>query len=222
MDVTTYTMILVCKLWMLSFSYKDGGEDHKNLLPREIEHKVDTLPNFFEYMSYVCYASGAVVGPVFEYKDFKNFIELSGQYQDMPRGLNSYVAFVPAMKKFIGSLLCLAVHVGIAISGYSVYFCGSKEFITHGNFFTRVVYYFIAMSSQRLMYYSPWLLNDSGSIASGLGYTKTIKDKDGKVLEYEYDRVISVYMINLETSVTCVKMMSYWNHTVHLWLNHYV
>lgn len=72
------------------------------------------------------------------------------------------------------------------------------------------------------MYYSPWLLNDASSIASGLAYSKTIKDKDGKVLEYEYDRVISIYVINLETSATCVKMMAYWNHTVHLWLNHYV
>ena len=34
MDVTTYTMILVCKLWMFAFAYRDGGEDPKKLLPR--------------------------------------------------------------------------------------------------------------------------------------------------------------------------------------------
>jgi len=33
MDITTYTMILVCKLWILSFAYKDGGEDPKTLTP---------------------------------------------------------------------------------------------------------------------------------------------------------------------------------------------
>lgn len=31
MDITTYTMILVCKLWILAWEYKDGGEDLKNL-----------------------------------------------------------------------------------------------------------------------------------------------------------------------------------------------
>ena len=33
MDITTYTMILVCKLWVLAWEYKDGGEDPKNLTP---------------------------------------------------------------------------------------------------------------------------------------------------------------------------------------------
>lgn len=146
MDVRTYTMILVCKLWMLAFSYKDGGEDPSKLLPREKDHKIDKLPNFFEYMSYVCFCCGACVGPVFEFKDFKMFMELSGSYEDMPRGFNSSVAFVPCMKKFFGSIACVVVHVALVLVGFPISFCGTKEFITYGNFFTRIGFYYVAMT----------------------------------------------------------------------------
>jgi hypothetical protein len=33
MDITTYTMILTCKLSALSFCFKDGGESDEKLLP---------------------------------------------------------------------------------------------------------------------------------------------------------------------------------------------
>lgn len=221
-DVTTYTMLLVCKLWMLSFAFKDGGEPDSNLLSREVQYKIDRMPSFFEFMSYVCWCCGGLVGPCFEFKDFKDFMELTGHYKDMPIGMNSMAAFVPAMKNLLGGIACIILHVVIVMQGFTVSFCGTKEYITYKNFPARVAYYYIAMTSQRFMYYVPWKLTDAATVASGLAYSKTFKDKQGNVTGYEYERIVSIYLISLETGATCIKMMADWNHTVHLWLNHYV
>ena len=148
MDVTTYTMILVCKLWMFSFAYKDGGEDHKTLTKDQMERKIDEMPSIIEYLSYVFYCGGGIVGPVFEFADFKNFMELKGHYKDMPRGTSSYVTIVPAMKELLGGFVCIGVHVALVVAGgFDIYFCGSKEYLTYGTWFTRVGYYHVAMTS---------------------------------------------------------------------------
>ena len=68
------------------------------------------------------------------------------------------------------------------------------------------------------MYYSPWLIIDAASKASGIAFNG--KSKDG---ELKWDRVVvSIYVWAIETGFTPIKMMAYWNHTCHLWLKHYV
>ena len=44
MDVRTYTMLLMIKLWGLTFAYKDGGEKIENLTKDQIERRVVQLP----------------------------------------------------------------------------------------------------------------------------------------------------------------------------------
>lgn len=70
----------------------------------------------------------------------------------------------------------------------------------------------MAMTGQRFMYYTPWALTDAAVIASGLGYNGK---KEGSFL---WDRIVSIYVIELETSATPVKAMGYWNHMISSWL----
>jgi len=67
------------------------------------------------------------------------------------------------------------------------------------------------------MYYTAWSLTDAAVIAHGLGFNGT--DKGGS---YLWDRVISIYVVELETAATPVKSMAYWNHMISVWLNKYV
>lgn len=87
--------------------------------------------------------------------------------------------------------------------GYSVYFCGSVEYLKHGNLFMRFVYFFIAMTGQRFMYYTPWCISDAAVISCGLSYQHSSKS---------WDRIVSIYIIDLETSATPIEMMRFWNH----------
>ena len=53
MDVTSYTMILMTKLWGLSWAYKDGGVKLDTLTKDQLQRKVMHLPNILEYLSFV-------------------------------------------------------------------------------------------------------------------------------------------------------------------------
>jgi hypothetical protein len=70
MDITTYTMLLTCKLSALAFCYRDGELKDSELLPEQIENKVVKLPSAFEIFSYNYFCCGCVVGPFFEYSDY--------------------------------------------------------------------------------------------------------------------------------------------------------
>jgi len=48
------------------------------------ERKITVLPSFIELLSYSSFPGACVVGPFFEYTDYKMFIELKGRYADIP------------------------------------------------------------------------------------------------------------------------------------------
>ena len=104
------------------------------------------------------------------------------------------------------------------MKGFDIYFCGSTEFLTYKTWVERVGYSYIAMWSQRFMYYTPWMLVNGGIISCGLGFNGV----DPKTGYNKWDRIFAIDIWALETETTCVKMMGHWNHSVHVWLKHYV
>jgi lysophospholipid acyltransferase len=173
-------------------------------------------------MSYIQYCCGAILGPCVEFRDFQKLMEFEGHYKDLPRGMDAVATFAPTLWNLGGAIASISVHVGLALAGFSIYFCGSPEYAEYGNFFTRVAFYFIGMTGQKAMYYIPWLLNDAASKASGLAYSGTEVDKKTGEKTHKWDNCVSIYVWKLETGSSCIQMMSYWNHGVHLWLNHHV
>ena len=121
MDITTYTMILTAKLSALGYCYADGAEKEEDLLPEQKQYRVKELPTVLELCSYVFFCSGCIVGPFFEFADYKMFIERTGRYSSIPS------TFVPALKKFLLGKLCLGVHIFIGMHCYHA-FCYTEEF----------------------------------------------------------------------------------------------
>ena len=218
MDITTYTMILLCKLWMLSWAYKDGGEEKKNLTAEQFERRVVQLPSLFEYFGYVFFCTGSIVGPVFEYTDFINFINLTGNYATLPRGHKASVSILPGLKLFGYGLAALAIHMSLVSLGFDVYWCGSKEYITYGSIWKKIAYYYISVTNQRIMYYVPWYIIDGACTLIGLTYNGS----DPKTNEHRWDRMFSVNAFYVEFSSNPMEIMTYWNHNIHLWLKRYV
>ena len=124
----------------------------------------------------------------------------------MPRGTkNGWVVIKPALIRFSHGIVCIVLHVVfVMVLGFNVYFCGTEEFLTYGNLFTRMFFCYIAMTGQRFMYYTPWCISDASQIASGLAYNA--KDKDA------WNKIVNVKIIELETSTTCIEMIRHWNH----------
>jgi D-alanyl-lipoteichoic acid acyltransferase DltB (MBOAT superfamily) len=121
MDVTTFTMVLTAKLSALAYCYKDGGEKDEKLLPEQKDKKVEKLPNVLELLSYVYFPSACIVGPFFEFADFKMYIEKTGRYANIPSSGKQ------ALLGFLRAKLCLVIHMGIANYCYPA-FCGTEEY----------------------------------------------------------------------------------------------
>lgn len=177
MDSTTYTMMLLTKIWGLAWSYRDGYLPNKDLRNEgQIRRKITHLPTLFEYMGFVHFASGCIVGPFIEYVDYKNWIELKGHYEKLPTG--TYKTLWPAVKRYFTGCCCLTFFLVVSgVFDISIYFCGTPEYVTYKTFFHRVLFYMLAMTSQRFMYYSPWCFSDASMIACGLAFEDVKPDE---------------------------------------------
>jgi len=92
----------------------------------------------------VFFFGGCVVGPFFEYSDYKNWIELTGHYSDLPKG---FATLRPALIRFINALMCISIYVALSsVLGFPISFCGDKEFITYRSEAFRIFYYNVAMT----------------------------------------------------------------------------
>lgn len=141
---------------------------------------------------------------------------MTGPYEKMPRG--DLTNLVPALKKFFAAAGCMAINiVGNLFFGFNMYYCGDPEFLSYKTIWHRIAYFWCAMTIQRFMYYSPWCLSDAAMISCGLAYNGTDNGT------HKWDRIYNISIYDLEIgSSSCISMMAYWNHTVHLWLKRHV
>lgn len=148
MDVTTYTMLLMTKLWGLTFAYKDGAEPVEKLTKDQVERRVVQMPTLIQYFSYVFFCCGCLMGPFFEFADFVNWIQFTGNYKKLPRGLkNGWATLIPALRRTFDGFLCLGIHLYFILGlGFSSSFVGLPEYATCGGFAYRMFYQFMAMT----------------------------------------------------------------------------
>ena len=168
MNITTYTMLLVCKLSALAFCYKDGGMDESKLTEDQKKKQVKELPNLLEFISYVWYCNACALGVFFEYSDYKRFIERTHEYEKVPSPI------LPSLKTLGMSVSCLVTFV-VANNFFPMDTCWSDEYLTY-SFPYRIFYYHVAMTFKRFFYYGPFCATTGGIQSSGLGYNGVKKD----------------------------------------------
>ena len=166
MDITTYTMLLVCKLSALAYCYQDGMTNSEKLNQDQRDRMVVHLPSLLELASYIWYCQACALGVFFEFSDYKRFIERTHEYKNVPSPI------IPSLKWLAQGLACLALFT--FISPYChVEMTYSKEYseeFTGFSYPMRILYYFFAMSFKRFFYYNPFSMTTGAIIASGLGY----------------------------------------------------
>lgn len=151
-----------------------------------------------------------------EYADYIDYMEMKGDYSDMPCG--------PSMPTLVPSLIQLAkgYSMGFAnllvcnILGFNVKICGTEEWPNYKSGLYRFMHYNLAMTGQRFMYYSMFMLQECCFVSSGLGWNGV---KDGA---NTWDKLPVVILKLVEFSNSPIGAMKGWNHSTHLWLNRYV
>ena len=167
-----------------------------------------SLPTPLELASYVWYSQACALGVFFEFSDYKRWIERKKEYANVPSPI------IPSLKWLAVALSCLAVYT-VANQHFYVEFCWSKEYLDC-SYPYRVFYYFVAMTVKRFFYYNPFTMTTGAIVASGLGYN------DVKNGEHQWDKIVSVYIWEVESSASPIEMLRFWNHQVHLWLKFYI
>jgi hypothetical protein len=198
MDITSYTMLLVCKLSALAYCYQDGMTDAAKLNQDQRDRMVLKMPSPLEFASYVWYCQACALGVFFEFSDYKRFIERSHEYKDVPSPV------LASLKWLVTSLLCLGMFT-VVNPYFNVETCWSEKFFDF-LYIYRIFYYFIAMTVKRFFYYNPFCMSTGAIVASGLGYNGMEKG------EHKWDKVVSVYIMGVETASSPIEMLRFWNH----------
>ena len=94
-------------------------------------------PTLLELFSYIFFYPSCVVGPSFEFSDFKNFIEFKGDYKDIPMNKAMY----SALKEFFKAIACIIIFIGGA-KIVDLHYLVSEDFYNH-NYILKVIFFII-------------------------------------------------------------------------------
>jgi lysophospholipid acyltransferase len=79
-DETSPMMVIVIKLTSFAWSVYDGTQD-VSLLSEEQKHaRIETMPSLLEFLGYIYFFPGFLVGPALEFTDYQKFIHQSVRF----------------------------------------------------------------------------------------------------------------------------------------------
>jgi len=203
-EITAFTMNLVWRLISLAMCFRDGYWESDN----ENEHRISKLPPFYKVLVYTFNVPSCIASPFYEYKDFEDWIELKGHYEQIPNPLNS------GLKRFATGL-CWMVVVVVIGGTFNIPALVSDDFC-HMSLAMQSLYQFWTVWAIKYAYYIVWWFVDTGMILSGLAYDGT----DQGVVKY--DRYTNVKEAEVELGWYVKKMVYSWNITIQYWMKKYV
>lgn len=71
-----------------------------------MKRRVKTLPDYLTYLGYVFFLPACLIGPVFEFRDFEDYLNQKGDYEKIPSTIR------PALLEFRTFIISLAIYVG--------------------------------------------------------------------------------------------------------------
>ncbi|GBB99659.1 hypothetical protein RclHR1_00360008 [Rhizophagus clarus] len=75
-DSTGPQMVLVIKLTSFAFNIFDGRKPIKELTPYQRSKAITSMPSILEYLGYIFFFGGFMVGPAFEFMDYRQFTNM--------------------------------------------------------------------------------------------------------------------------------------------------
>jgi lysophospholipid acyltransferase len=167
------------------------------------------MPGLLEFTSYVFFCNAAALGVFFEYSDYKKFIERSHEYVDVPSPI------LPSLCWLFQGFLWMVIFL-VGSKYYYLPECWGDAYVTWPLWY-RIFFYHVAMTFKRFFYYGPFSITTGAIIASGFGYNGKGKDQADK-----WNKVVQIYVFDIECGKSPNELLRYWNHQVHLWLKYYI
>ncbi|KAF3925097.1 hypothetical protein AA313_de0209372 [Arthrobotrys entomopaga] len=221
-DITGVQMVLVMKLTAFCWNVWDGKFPDSELTPVQQDRAIREMPSILDYAGYVLFFPSVMVGPAFDYSEYKKWLDLSMFDVEVTdkKGTVRKKRRIPrsgrmATRKAITGLIWIGLFVK-ASSMFTVEFALSDEFLNY-SILPRVWYIYWLMFGARLKYYGIWSLTEGACILAGLGYNGL--DENGRI---RWDRVTNIDAWQLETAQNSRGVLEAWNKNTNKWLRNYI
>ncbi|OJJ43746.1 hypothetical protein ASPZODRAFT_169051 [Penicilliopsis zonata CBS 506.65] len=225
-DITSAQMVLIMKLSAFCWNVHDGRLPQEQLSDAQKYAAITEFPSLLDYTGYVCFFPALLIGPAFDFVDYKRWIDTT--LFDVPPGTDpSKVpptrkkrkiprSGTPATKKMLAGLGWIFLFVQLSSyyypadlleDSYMEYSLPRRVFIMHMIGFTA-----------RFKYYGVWSLTEGACILSGMGYNG-FDATTGKVF---WDRLENIDPWSLERAQNSYGYLGSWNKNTNHWLRNYV
>ncbi|KAJ3032198.1 UNVERIFIED_CONTAM: lysophospholipid acyltransferase [Siphonaria sp. JEL0065] len=198
-DATTPMMVLVIKLTSFAWNVYDGTKEDKDVIPELQSRAIKKYPNILEFFGYVFFFAAFLVGPAFDFNDYREFTNGEGVFatvteKGVKKRLPSRVW--PTLKCFLGGVLWMGVFIKFS-KGFS---------------------YDAAGIAARSKFYTAWLLSEGACNLVGIGYSG-ISHKTEKPV---WNRARNVSILGFELAENPKVLIDNWNMRTGFWLKNCV
>lgn len=153
----------------LGYNYANGAADTAKLSPSQIKRRVVDRPSYLTYLGYVNFMPACLVGPVYEYADFDQYFNRTGDFVNIPSPLK-------AVMNELGTFIFSVALYGIT-SVFPLERIVEAEYTTYGIAY-KLFYCVMAITHVELKYVSAWSLGMISMKASGFTYNPEANKKN--------------------------------------------
>ena len=225
-DITGAQMVLVMKLSAFCWNVHDGRLPQEELTDHQRDRAIQEMPSFLDYAGYVLFFPSLLVGPAFDYNDYRRWLETT--MFDLPPDVDPAKAptrrkqrripqsHTPATWKCVYGLIWIGMYLN-----FSVWFNSatvlSDDYMKYG-LLRRIWILQMLGFTTRQKFYGVWYLTEGACILSGMGYNG-IDPKTGKA---RWDRLENVSPWGVEAAQNSRAFLENWNKNTNNWLRNYI
>ncbi|KAK7695571.1 hypothetical protein QCA50_000207 [Cerrena zonata] len=220
-EVTGPQMVLTMKLTTYAWNVWDGRRPVDELDKWQKEKRIVQTPSILEFLGYVFYFPGMLVGPYLEFADYMNLIEgtvfKSLLKADEQKGKAPARRLIPKGRKRVAyrrgllGLVCLGIFV--VFGGTHTFAAAVTEKFAKMGLIQRIVFFQFYGCIERTKYYAIWTLTEGASIITGLGFTGY-----GPSGETRWDGAANVKILSIEFPDNIKVLLDSWNMKTNVWL----
>ena len=202
-SITFIYMTMICRFSGFSFCYADGEIDDEKLSKDQKNYKINDF-TILEYFSYIYFFPGSVIGPFYEFSDFRSFINQEGRYKD----LSIFKCFKECMIKLRNCIFFMILFV--TLKDHS----NPKVFFEEQYKDVSIFYKFLVCNLGIIVkykYYTGFFLNEAMFAASGISF-----DGNG------FHLIKHINAWEVEKTKNAREFFQNWNVSVYLWLKRYI
>ena len=223
-DITGPQMVLIMKLTAFCWNVHDGRLQPELMTDTQRERAVYEMPSFLDYAGYVLFFPSFMVGPSFDYVDYRRYLDTT-MFEAAPnapgpppnkKGRRIPRSGTPAAIKALTGAVWLLIYLKLA-PYYNAQTVLSNSYMKF-SFPRRVWLLYMLGIITRTKYYGVWTLTEGACILSGLGYNGV----DTTTRKVKWNKLENVSPWTIESAQNSRAYLEGWNKNTNNWLRNYV